>query len=51
MALLDADCDVQNTYTEIDEETGDELVTVEADYSEYNKIRQALGDLGDGIEF
>ena len=51
MALLDADCDVQNTYTETDEETGDELVTVEADYSEYNKIRQALGDLGDGIEF
>ena len=34
MALLDADCDVQNTYTETDEETGDELVTVEADYSE-----------------
>ena len=24
MALLDADCDVQNTYTEIDEETGEE---------------------------
>ena len=51
MALLDADCDVQNTYTETDEETGDELVTVEADYSEDNKIRQALADLGDGIEF
>ena len=51
MALLDADCDVQNTYTEVDEETGEELVTVEADYSEYAKIRQALGDLGEDIEF
>ena len=51
MALLDADCDVQNTFTEQDEETGDELVTVEADYSEYYKIRTALTDLKEDLEF
>lgn len=51
MALLDADCDVQNTYTEVDEETNEELVTVEADYSEYAKIRTALTDLKEDLEF
>ncbi len=51
MALLDADCDVQNTYTEVDEETAEELVTVEADYSEYSKIRTALTDLKEDLEF
>lgn len=51
MALLDADCDVQNTYTEVDEETNEELVTVEADYSEYAKIRTALTDLKENLEF
>ena len=51
MALLDADCDVQNTFTEQDEETGEDLVTVEADYSEYYKIRTALTDLKEDLEF
>lgn len=42
MALLDADCDPKDTYTEKDEETGEEVVTIVADFSEYTKVRNAL---------
>lgn len=42
MALLDADCDPKDTYTEKDEETGEEIVTIVADFSEYTKVRNAL---------
>lgn len=42
MALLDADCDPKDTYTEKDEETGEEVVTIVTDFSEYTKVRNAL---------
>lgn len=51
MALLDADCDPKETYTEKDEETGEEYVTIEADYSEYTKIRTALTNACPDIDF
>ena len=42
MALLDADCDPKDTYTENDDEPGEEVVTIVADFSEYTKVRNAL---------
>jgi YebC/PmpR family DNA-binding regulatory protein len=51
MALLDAGCDPKDTYTETDEETGEDIVTIEADYSEYSKIRTCLTDLKADLDF
>lgn len=51
MALLDADCDPKDTYTEKDEETGEEVVTIVADFSEYTKVRNALVAAKDDLDF
>ena len=51
MALLDADCEPSDSYTEKDEETGEDIVTIEADYSEYSKIREALLGVDENLDF
>ena len=51
LALLDADCEPGDSYTEKDEETGEDIVTIEADYTEYNKIREALLGVDPDLDF
>ena len=51
MALLDADCEPTDTYTEKDEETGEDIVTIEAEFSDYTKVRNALTAAKEDLEF
>lgn len=51
MALLDADCEPLDTYTEQDEETGEDIVTIEAAFADYTKVRDALVAIKEDLEF
>ncbi len=51
MALLEADVEPKDSYTEKDEETGEDLVTIEGEYSDYTKIREALVAYKADLEF
>ncbi len=51
MALLDQDIEPKDSYTEEDEETGESLVTIEAEYSDYSRIREALVNYKADLEF
>lgn len=51
MGLLEADCEPMDTYTEQDEETGEDIVTVVAAFADYTKVRQALTDIKEDLDF
>ena len=51
MALLEADVEPLDSYTEQDEETGEDIVTIEGEYSDYTKIREALVAYKADLEF
>lgn len=51
MALLDADCEPRETFTETDDETNEEFVTVKGDFADYTKLRSALTAVKEDLEF
>ncbi len=51
MGLLEADCEPLDTYTEKDEETSEDIVTIEAAFADYTKVRQALVDIKSDLDF